>query len=141
VTGAFYRWPDDTTKQPDLPDGYRLPKGTTMADVRRVDQELLASEDGQPDTEVEAGEGAPGIVEARFAGGPLDGQTRRLSEAPEHLKAWKHRQASVVRIDDVNLQRSLWDLFVYDRTLSGPNFASYELRGDPHPGSDEQGER
>jgi hypothetical protein len=28
-----------------LPDGYRLPKGTTMADVRRLDQELLASED------------------------------------------------------------------------------------------------
>jgi hypothetical protein len=28
-----------------LPAGYRLPKGTTMADVRRLDQELLASED------------------------------------------------------------------------------------------------
>ncbi len=27
-----------------LPDGYRLSKGTTMADVRRLDQELLASE-------------------------------------------------------------------------------------------------
>jgi hypothetical protein len=27
-----------------LPAGYRLPKGTTMADVRRLDQELLASE-------------------------------------------------------------------------------------------------
>lgn len=28
-----------------LPAGYRLPKGTTMADVRRLDQELLASKD------------------------------------------------------------------------------------------------
>lgn len=27
-----------------LSDGYRLPKGTTMADVRRLDQELLTSE-------------------------------------------------------------------------------------------------
>jgi hypothetical protein len=27
-----------------LPGGYRLPEGTTMADVRRLDQELLASE-------------------------------------------------------------------------------------------------
>jgi hypothetical protein len=27
-----------------LPAEYRLPKGTTMADVRRLDQELLASE-------------------------------------------------------------------------------------------------
>jgi hypothetical protein len=27
-----------------LPAGYRLPAGTTMADVRRLDQELLASE-------------------------------------------------------------------------------------------------
>lgn len=27
-----------------LPDGYRLPEGTTMAAVRRLDQELLASE-------------------------------------------------------------------------------------------------
>lgn len=27
-----------------VPGGYRLPKGTTMADVRRLDQELLASE-------------------------------------------------------------------------------------------------
>lgn len=27
-----------------LPDGYRLPEGTTMADVRQLDQELLASE-------------------------------------------------------------------------------------------------
>lgn len=27
-----------------LPAGYRLPKGTTMADVRRLDHELLASE-------------------------------------------------------------------------------------------------
>jgi hypothetical protein len=27
-----------------LPAGYRLPKGTTMADVRRLDDELLASE-------------------------------------------------------------------------------------------------
>jgi hypothetical protein len=27
-----------------LPAGYRLPKGTTMGDVRRLDQELLASE-------------------------------------------------------------------------------------------------
>lgn len=27
-----------------LPAGYRLPKGTTMADVRRLDEELLASE-------------------------------------------------------------------------------------------------
>jgi len=27
-----------------LPAGYRLPKGTTMADVRQLDQELLASE-------------------------------------------------------------------------------------------------
>jgi hypothetical protein len=27
-----------------LPAGYRLPKGTTMADVRRLDLELLASE-------------------------------------------------------------------------------------------------
>jgi hypothetical protein len=27
-----------------VPDGYRLPEGTTMADVRRLDQELLASE-------------------------------------------------------------------------------------------------
>jgi hypothetical protein len=31
-----------------LPAGYRLPKGTTMADVRRLDQELLASEDLDP---------------------------------------------------------------------------------------------
>jgi hypothetical protein len=27
-----------------LPAGYRLPKGTTMADVRQLDLELLASE-------------------------------------------------------------------------------------------------
>ncbi len=27
-----------------LPAGYRLPKGTTMADLRRLDQELQASE-------------------------------------------------------------------------------------------------
>lgn len=27
-----------------LPAGYRLPKGTTMTDVRRLDHELLASE-------------------------------------------------------------------------------------------------
>jgi hypothetical protein len=27
-----------------LPAGYRLPKDTTMADVRRLDEELLASE-------------------------------------------------------------------------------------------------
>lgn len=27
-----------------LPAGYRLPKGTTMADVRRLDQELLSGE-------------------------------------------------------------------------------------------------
>lgn len=27
-----------------LPAGYLLPEGTTMADVRRLDQELLASE-------------------------------------------------------------------------------------------------
>lgn len=27
-----------------IPAGYRLPKGMTMADVRRLDQELLASE-------------------------------------------------------------------------------------------------
>lgn len=27
-----------------LPDGYRLPEGTTLADVRRLKQELLASE-------------------------------------------------------------------------------------------------
>jgi hypothetical protein len=27
-----------------MPDGYRLPKGTTVADVRRLDQELLSSE-------------------------------------------------------------------------------------------------
>lgn len=27
-----------------LPAGYRLPKGATMADVRRLDRELLASE-------------------------------------------------------------------------------------------------
>lgn len=27
-----------------LPAGYRLPKGTTMADVRRLDRELLSSE-------------------------------------------------------------------------------------------------
>lgn len=31
-----------------LPAGYRLPKGTTMADVRRLDQELLASEGLEP---------------------------------------------------------------------------------------------
>jgi hypothetical protein len=27
-----------------LPAGYRLPEGMTMADVRRLDQELLASD-------------------------------------------------------------------------------------------------
>jgi hypothetical protein len=27
-----------------LPAGYRLPEGTTMADVRQLDRELLASE-------------------------------------------------------------------------------------------------
>jgi hypothetical protein len=31
-------------KSVKLPAGYRLPKGTTMADVRRLDQELLGSE-------------------------------------------------------------------------------------------------
>lgn len=31
-------------KPMNLPAGYRLPKGTTMAGVRRLDQELLASE-------------------------------------------------------------------------------------------------
>lgn len=30
-----------------LPAGYRLPKGTTMADVRRLDQELLSGEGQQ----------------------------------------------------------------------------------------------
>jgi len=30
-----------------LPAGYRLPKGTTMADVRRLDQELLSGEGRQ----------------------------------------------------------------------------------------------
>jgi hypothetical protein len=30
-----------------LPAGYRLPKGTTMADVRRLDQELLSGEGPQ----------------------------------------------------------------------------------------------
>jgi hypothetical protein len=30
-----------------LPAGYRLPKGTTMADVRRLDQELLSGEGHQ----------------------------------------------------------------------------------------------
>jgi hypothetical protein len=28
----------------NLPDGYRLPEGATMADARRLDQELLTSE-------------------------------------------------------------------------------------------------
>lgn len=32
-----------------LSAGYRLPKGTTMADVRRLDQELLGSE--RPDAQ------------------------------------------------------------------------------------------
>lgn len=27
-----------------LPDGYRLPEGTAMSDVRQLDQELLVSE-------------------------------------------------------------------------------------------------
>jgi len=31
-------------KSVKLPAGYRLPKGTTMADVRRLDQELLSGE-------------------------------------------------------------------------------------------------
>jgi hypothetical protein len=30
-----------------LPAGYRLPKGATMADVRRLDQELLGSEESE----------------------------------------------------------------------------------------------
>ena len=30
-----------------LPAGYRLPKGTTMADVRRLDQELLSGQGHQ----------------------------------------------------------------------------------------------
>lgn len=30
-----------------MPAGYRLPKGTTMADVRRLDQELLSGEGHQ----------------------------------------------------------------------------------------------
>jgi hypothetical protein len=34
-------------KQVKLPAGYRLPKGTTMADVRRLDQELLSGEGHQ----------------------------------------------------------------------------------------------
>jgi hypothetical protein len=44
-----------------LSDGYRLPKGTTMADVRRLDQELLASEglDAQSHTATEGREKAP----------------------------------------------------------------------------------
>jgi len=44
-----------------LPAGYRLPKGTTMADVRRLDQELLASEglDAQGHKDKEDREKAP----------------------------------------------------------------------------------
>lgn len=44
-----------------LPAGYRLPKGTTMADVRRLDQELLASEglDAQGHKAKEGREKAP----------------------------------------------------------------------------------
>ena len=34
-------------KQVKLPAGYRLPKGMTMADVRRLDQELLSGEGHQ----------------------------------------------------------------------------------------------
>lgn len=32
------------TEEMELPDGYLLPEGKTMADVRRLDLELLASE-------------------------------------------------------------------------------------------------
>jgi hypothetical protein len=39
-----------------LPAGYRLPKGTTMADVRRLDQELL-SNDGREGQRHKANEG------------------------------------------------------------------------------------
>lgn len=44
-----------------LPAGYRLPKGVTMADVRRLDQELLASEglDAQDHKATEGREKAP----------------------------------------------------------------------------------
>jgi hypothetical protein len=44
-----------------LPAGYRLPKGTTMADVRRLDQELLASEGlkAQGPGDKESREGGP----------------------------------------------------------------------------------
>ncbi len=39
-----------------LPDGYLLPEGATMADVRRLDRELLASE-GLKIEDLEAGGG------------------------------------------------------------------------------------
>lgn len=39
-----------------LPDGYLLPEGATMADVRRLDRELLASE-GLKIEDLEAGSG------------------------------------------------------------------------------------
>ncbi len=44
-----------------LPAGYRLPKGTTMADVRRLDQELLANEglETQDQKAKEGHEGTP----------------------------------------------------------------------------------
>jgi hypothetical protein len=48
-----------------LPAGYRLPKGTTMTDVRRLDQELLASEGLKAQ--------GPGSKESR-EGGPRRGK-------------------------------------------------------------------
>jgi hypothetical protein len=35
-----------TMESTTLPDGYLLPEGMTMADVRRLDRELLASDEG-----------------------------------------------------------------------------------------------
>ena len=53
-----------------LPAGYRLPKGTTMADVRRLDQELLASEGLKV-------QGVEGKVNPE--GGPRKGKKRKAS--------------------------------------------------------------
>lgn len=52
-----------------LSAGYRVPKGTTMADVRRLDQELLASEGLESQSHKAKGEAKGGREECSSRGG------------------------------------------------------------------------
>jgi hypothetical protein len=69
---------------------------------------------------------------AAFTGGPLDGQTKRLSELPATLDVYRHRQATtVVEVGlghmDIPRQPKLWERFDYDRVHIGDGWADYAL--------------